>query len=200
LQILKHLFSLCENKASLPTAAPSDMPDAEQDDEAAEKAAGEETPSVATSGAAGGEAMLNLVRATTAAALSKELLKLGNSKVEKAIDKEFVKLLSTLSFECWITQYDVGAFHSLHSFLSARCFRRSALVLTIAAFFLMQVAAVERVIDTITLCSSHDRTAVKHLDLLMQVCTTPSLHTAHATRSYWFQLLTHYHQLLPVLR
>ena len=46
----------------------------------------------------------------------------------------------------------------------------------------MQVAAVERVVDTITLCSTHDRTSAKHLDLLMQVCTTPSLHTAHATR------------------
>ncbi len=48
--------------------------------------------------------------------------------------------------------------------------------------YLLQVAAVERVIDTITLSSAHDRTSAKHLDLLMQLCTTPSLHAAHAKR------------------
>ena len=68
------------------------------------------TDVAANSGAARADAMLNLVRASTAAALSKELLKLGSSKVEKAIDKEYIKLLSTLSFECWITQYDVSRF------------------------------------------------------------------------------------------
>lgn len=60
-----------------------------------------ETPSEAPTN------LMNLVRAHTAAALSKELLKLGNCKVDKAVGKEYVKLLSTLSFESWIAQYDV---------------------------------------------------------------------------------------------
>ena len=98
LQILKHLFSLCENKLGTPEV-PAPVEDAET---------GEEVPAAPTPASAGADASLALVRASTAAALSKELLKLGNSKLEKAIDKEYVKIFVTLSLETWITNYDVS--------------------------------------------------------------------------------------------
>lgn len=44
----------------------------------------------------------------------------------------------------------------------------------------LQVAAVERVVDTISVCSVHDRTSVKLLEQLMQVCANPSLHDTSA--------------------
>lgn len=112
---MRHLFSLCENKAALPGAAAGELaPEAALDDDGNPI---EVTPAPETAtGAAGADAALALVRATTAAALSKELLKLGSSKVEKAVDKEYVKILASLSFESWIGNYDVR-FH----FVSYHC-------------------------------------------------------------------------------
>lgn len=45
----------------------------------------------------------------------------------------------------------------------------------------LQVAAVERVVDTISVCSVHDRASVKHLEQLMQICATPAMHDISAS-------------------
>lgn len=55
-----------------------------------------------------------------------------------------------------------------------------------------QVAAVERVVDTITLCSARDRTTAKHLEQLMDVCTSPALHTPYSTRRLVHHEVQHY--------
>lgn len=47
----------------------------------------------------------------------------------------------------------------------------------------MQATAVERALDTIALCNAHDRTSAKHLEQLMQICATPSIHVEHSSRS-----------------
>lgn len=99
---MKHLFSLCENKVSTPaTAAAAPLADLDENGE-------EVAPAAPAQSHAGSDAVLAMVRATTAAALSKELLKLGSSKLEKAIDKEYVKIFTTLALETWIDNYDVS--------------------------------------------------------------------------------------------
>lgn len=163
---MKHLFSLCENKTSQEAGAPV----ATTTDEAAEGAEGEPVAPVHSS-SADADATLAMVRATTAAALSKELLKLGNSKLEKAVDKEYVKIFATLSLETWIDNYDVRIFNHL---TVNKYFSKYTYVMQNTH---LQVASIERVVDTIMVCSTHDRTTNKYLEHLMQVCTTIDMHT-----------------------
>lgn len=104
---MRHLFSLCENKAALPETGttPSELaPEVPLDEDGNPV---DVPPAEEATKSSGADGALALVRATTAAALSKELLKLGNSKLEKSIDKEYVKIMSTLAFESWIHNYDV---------------------------------------------------------------------------------------------
>lgn len=132
---------------------------------------------------AGSDAALATVRATTAAALSKELLKLGNSKLEKAIDKEYVKIFATLALETWIDNFDVS--HSSCDTIEAHKVLSFIIYLDKSS---LQVASVERVVDTITVCSTHDRATNKNLELLMQICITQDMHTP----SNGIKCVTHY--------
>ena len=113
-KILKHLFSLCERKViSAATATTTtttgtgggninngDINSTVPSSDAAEVVASTEQSKLT---------MLSLCQATAAAAISRELLKLGQSKVEKSICKEFIKLLSTLSFETWVSSFEVAS-------------------------------------------------------------------------------------------
>jgi len=116
-KIIKHLFSLCERKVTTTSSATPSGPGGHNIINNGDAGTSIESSEVTSSAAvevvvAGTEhenlTMLSLCQATTAAAISRELLKLGgHSKVEKSIGKEFIKLLSTLSFETWVDNFNV---------------------------------------------------------------------------------------------
>jgi hypothetical protein len=103
-KILKHLFSLCENKLDLTTSAAdaAQVGDADADGDASNSAA------TATAAVAAAERAYSLAQATAAAALLRELLKLGGSKLEKGVRKEYVKVLASLQMDSWIHLFDVS--------------------------------------------------------------------------------------------
>lgn len=145
-KILKHLFSLCENKTSAPIPVSTvpvivEQTNTTDTDEAVSEDIVVNNDVTSTSSTllnTNKPTMLSLVEATTLASLSKELLKLGNSKIEKSIDKEYIKIISTLNMEAWISHFNIDI--------------------------------MIRVIDTITVCNVHDKTSMKYLEQLMNIC------------------------------